>query len=347
MKVFLTGGTGFIGQPLARALLARGWSVTALVRRPDGAQARALAAMGAELSAGDVTAPESMRAGMAGADIVVHNAGHYELGVNAAGRRRMQDVNVRGTDNVLRLAQELECPRTVYVSTALACGDTGPQTRDESFVRRAPPRSFYERSKAEAHELARRYQQRGLPLVIVSPGAVIGANDHSAWGHFLRLYINRRMPPVGWSPDSVLCCVAAGDLAAGITLAADRGRSGETYILGGDLRTLREHMMLWGSRPGAMLPVVWLPAPLAAVLFAPLEALQRMLGLPAFISRETVRSSAMQMRYSSAKAMRDLGWTYRPAEAMWLETLDREIELRDRRGKCSLVRRLAPLDVVE
>jgi uncharacterized protein YbjT (DUF2867 family) len=66
MKVFLTGGTGFIGQPLTRQLLARGWEVIALVRKPDSAQARALSAMGARCVAGDVTDRESMRAGMTG-----------------------------------------------------------------------------------------------------------------------------------------------------------------------------------------------------------------------------------------------------------------------------------------
>ena len=77
MKVFLTGGTGFIGQPLTKSLLARGWNVVVLVRRPDSPLARALNQMGAQCVAGDVTDRESMRAGMTGADILVHNAGWY------------------------------------------------------------------------------------------------------------------------------------------------------------------------------------------------------------------------------------------------------------------------------
>ena len=81
MKVFLTGGTGFIGRSLTRALLSRNWNVTALVRNPRSPQAQALDALGAELVAGDITDRESVRAGMAGADAVVHNAGSYEYGV--------------------------------------------------------------------------------------------------------------------------------------------------------------------------------------------------------------------------------------------------------------------------
>ena len=72
MRVFLAGGTGFIGQPLVKSLLGREWSVTALVRRPDSPQAQALSKWGAQLAAGDITERESMRAAMSGAEIVVH-----------------------------------------------------------------------------------------------------------------------------------------------------------------------------------------------------------------------------------------------------------------------------------
>lgn len=92
MKVFLTGGTGFIGQPLTKALLARGWKVVALVRKSDSPQAQALTNLGAQLAVGDITQRESMRAAMNGAEIVVHNAGHYEYGLDNAGKQRMQSI---------------------------------------------------------------------------------------------------------------------------------------------------------------------------------------------------------------------------------------------------------------
>jgi UDP-glucose 4-epimerase len=154
MKVFLTGGTGFIGQPLTKTLLMRGWSVTALVRKPNSPQAQGLGKIGAQLSTGDVTERESMRTAMNGAEIVVHNARHYEYGVDQAGKQRMHAINVTGTDNVLGLAHEIGIPRIVYVSTVQAFGETGPQPRDETFKRRAPCRTTYEQSKTDAHEIA-------------------------------------------------------------------------------------------------------------------------------------------------------------------------------------------------
>jgi dihydroflavonol-4-reductase len=347
MRVFLTGGTGFIGQPLAKALLRRGWSLTALVRKPDSPPAQALGTMGAQLATGDVTERESMRAAMSGAEIVVHNAGQYEYGLDSAGKQRMHTVNVDGVENVLGLAHELGIPRTIHVSTIQAFGETGPQPRDETFTRQVPCRTTYEQSKTDAHEVARKYQQRGLPLIIVCPHAVIGANDHSPLGYLLRLYINRLMPPIGWSPNSIFCYVELHDLAEGIALAAEKGRIGETYFLCGERKSFRETVAFWGKRPGALLPRVWLPAGLAALLLAPLEPLQRMLGLPAFLSRETVLGGATNWNYSSEKAKRELGWTHCSAEAMWFATIEREMQLLSRRKTQNLIQRLKPLETVD
>lgn len=347
MKVFLTGGTGFIGQPLTKSLLGRGWSVTALVRKPDSPQAQALGKMGAKLVTGDVTERESMRAAMSGAEIVVHNAGQYEYGMDSAGKQRMRAVNVDGTENVLSLAHELSVPRTIYVSTVQAFGETGPQLRDETFTRQVPCCTTYEQTKTDAHEVARQYQQRGLPLIIVCPHQVIGPNDHSPFGYFLRLYINRVMPPMGWSPNSTFCCVEVNDLAEGIALAAEKGRIGETYILCGEPQSFREILACWSKKPGAFSPRLWLPVGLAAALFAPLEPLQRMLGLPAFLSRETVRAAARMWNYSSEKAKRELGWKHCSAEALWFGTIDGELELLSRRKGQNLIQRLKPLEMVE
>ena len=347
MKVFLTGGTGFIGQPLTKALLRRGWDVTALVRKPDSTQAQALTKMGAQLATGDITQRESMYAAMSGKDILVHCAGQYDYGMNSAGKQRMRLVNVNGTENVLGLAHELNTPRTIHVSTCQAFGGTGLHQCDETFTRQVPCRTSYEQSKTDAHRIACKYQQLGLPLIIVCPHQVIGANDHSAFGYFLRLYVNRILPPIAWSPNSIFCCVELNDLAEGIALAAEKGRMGETYFLCGDPQTFREIFEYWSKKPGAFTPKLWLPVGLVAALFTILEPLQRMLGLPAFLSRETVRAGATTWNYSSEKAKHELGWTHHSAEELWLTTIDKEIELLSKRKTQNLVQRLKPLDIVD
>ena len=82
----------------------------------------------------------------------------------------------------------------MYVSSALYYGDTGPELCDETFHRKAPYYSFYEQAKVEAHEVAMHYLQRGLPLTIICPAHAVGPNDHSVYGYFLRMYVNRLMP---------------------------------------------------------------------------------------------------------------------------------------------------------
>ncbi len=347
MKVFLTGATGFIGHPLTQCLLRRGWSVTALVRKPGSPQAQALSILGVQLSAGDILECESMRAPMCDADVVIHAAGHYELGCDQAGRERMCACNVTGTENTLGLALELGIPRTVYVSSTAAFGGTGRDLRDEASATRLEPcRSCYEQTKTDAHAIALGYQRRGLPLVIACPHQVVGANDHSFVGYIVRLYVNRVMPPLGWSPDTQWSAVYRDDVAEGIALAADKGRLGEIYLFCGELRTFREHLNYWRRRPGGLPLLVWLPAKLAALLFAPLEPLERSLGLPAFISREAVATVATEWRYCNDKAKQELGWAPRSAEATWLATLDGEIELLRRRKGQNLIQRLKPLDVI-
>ena len=230
MKVFLTGATGFIGQPLTKALLARGWNVVALVRKPDTPEARALTRMGAHCVTGDVTDRESMRIGMAGADVVIHNAGWYEMGISNGARTLMHSINVKGTNNVLSLALELGVPRTVHVSTVAYFGDTGAEVRDETYQGHTSYRTCYEATKAQAHEVALQYQQRGLPLIMICPAHVVGPNDHSPYGYFLRMYVNRLLPPFAWAPATIHSPVHVTEVAEGIVLAAEKGKLGETYI---------------------------------------------------------------------------------------------------------------------
>jgi len=148
------------------------------------------------------------------ADLVVHNAGHWEFGVDEAGKANLHATNVSGTDHVLVLGLELGTPRTVFVSSVQAFGDSGPQPRDETFTRQAPCRTTDEQTKTAAHELARGYQHKGLPLIIVCPHSVIGPNDHGIWEYVLRLYLNHAMPPMSWSPDAIQSAVYIDDLVA-------------------------------------------------------------------------------------------------------------------------------------
>lgn len=343
MKIFLTGGTGFIGQSLTRALLARGWEVVALVRNPHSPQAQAIQAMGAACAAGDVTDRESMRAAMTAVDIVIHNAAWYEIGISARAKALMYAINVQGTENVLGLARELAIPRVVYVSSTTYFGETGETVRDESYQRQAPFSSYYEETKAEAHTVAQRFLQAGLPLILVCPAHVVGPNDHSGWGYFLRMYLNKLMSPFAWEADTIFSAAHVDDMAEGIALAAEKGRIGETYILAGDPMRLREILAIWMTTPGGMKVRFYIPRWLAELLFTPVGPLLRALGLPAFVSRETA-AATVSLNFSSAKAQRELGWRYTPGREMWLRIIAEERALQNGRQRRNLVSRLKPVE---
>ncbi len=324
MKIFLTGATGFIGRQLTKVLVARGWEVTALVRRPEAAEARAVAALGARLVPGDVTRRESMREPMRGADAVVHNAGWYEFGITEAARAAMRAINVDGTENTLGLARELGIPRILHVSTILAFGPTGGDVADETFCRRKPPATCYEQTKTEAHEIALRLQREGAPVTVVCPAGVIGPGDHSSLGVFARLYVRGLMPPFVFAPDGSRAHIHVEDLAEGIALTVEKGRPGECYILsGGNLRH-RETFALWTTTPGGFRTFVYLPRPLAWLMCAAAEPLERLMGWPLALSRELAVTAFENWDFSAAKAERELGARFRPVRQAWLDTLEAE-----------------------
>ena len=332
MHVFLTGGTGFIGQSLVGAMRRRGWAVTALVREPDGAPGRWLAAQGCALVQGDVTSAHGLETPLRGVDVVVHGAGVYELGAGASERARMRRVNVQGTDAVLGAAHRAGIPRVVYVSTVLALGATPPgQACDESHRHPGTFLSAYEESKVRAHEVALRWRERGLPLVTAMPNGVIGANDHSVWGYFLRLYLLGAMPPLAFGGDAVLALVDVEALAEGLCLAAERAPAGADYVFSGEAEPLRTTIERWRRYPGGVKPLLWLPRWLMWPFMAALEPLERAAGLPAFLSRETVNFSRASLHYRADRARSELGWSHPAVEAMWDRVIGQERALMARR----------------
>jgi nucleoside-diphosphate-sugar epimerase len=324
MKVFLTGGTGFIGTHLTQALVKRGWQVTVLTRTgtsPETAPTGLAAAQGVK---GDVTDPESLRAAMVGADLVIHNAGWYEIGLKESDKAKMQAINVEGTRNVLALAQELKIPKVVYTSSTTAFGDTSGQMVDETFERTSRPITYYEETKTEAHAIAREYQAQGLPLVIACPAQVIGPGDHSAFGWYAWLYVRSLLPPIIWAPEGTFTFGYVEDVAEGLALVAEKGRAGETYFLGGGTISLRGLMPVWKQAVGGIPPFIWLPKPLALVQGMLVEPILHLLGVSAFISREVVEGSFVSYQFSSEKAKRELGWQPRTVEQAWIDTLRAE-----------------------
>ncbi|MFN3265789.1 MAG: SDR family NAD(P)-dependent oxidoreductase [Deinococcales bacterium] len=343
MRVLVTGGTGFIGFPLVKHLLEQGAEVVVLVRNPQSQIAKKLEQYGATLLPGDVTNPESCKNAMQHIEVLIHNAGVYEYGVTADAARKMEQVNVQGTKNVLEAALEAGVQKCVYVSTTIAYGASQNAPRDETYRRSAPYGSYYERTKTQAHRVALEVQQRGLPLTIVCPNAVVGANDHSIFGYMLRFYLLGLLPPLGWSKNVMLSLVHLEDVVRGIALAAQKAKTGETYFLCGEAHSKAFMLETWYGHKGGMKSRVFLPPALLYPLFAALEPLQRALGLPAIFSRELVGVGSISLFDTCDKAKRDFGYTHRSAKELWDSTVLAERQLLEQRPKRDLLSMLRPL----
>ena len=325
MNIFLTGGTGFIGHQLTQLLLNQNWEVTALVRNPNSQEAQSIQAAGAHLAYGDVTHRKSMQQAMSGKDVVIHNAGMYKFGITREEQASMHIINVQGTENTLGLAIELGISRVVYISTILVYGPTGEVIADETFQRRAPPLSWYERTKTEAHELAVRLQQQGAPIVIACPAGVIGPGDHSGLGYLARMYVRGLLPPVLFAANGRRAHVHVVDAAEGILRCVTNGRIGQSYILSDGVLQHRELVEIWKQTPGGIkTTLMWMPDSMALLFNRMCEPFERLLGLPMVFCREFALNGFAGWQFTAAKAQQELGVQFREVEQAWLDTLEAE-----------------------
>ncbi|HEX7973806.1 MAG TPA: NAD-dependent epimerase/dehydratase family protein [Anaerolineales bacterium] len=318
-KAFVTGGTGFIGQRLVGKLVEQGAEVHALVRSDKGAVG--MQAMGAQPVWGDITDKETMRAGMAGCDVVFHLAAWYKLG--APDWRKAEQINVEGTRNVLTLAAELGIPKIIYVSTVAVYGDTHGRLLDETAPRPSDPfLTEYDRTKSIAHfDVAESLIRQGAPMIIAMPGVVYGPGDPSLVGDLMRGFY-RGWFPIFPAPDLALTLVHVDDVAEGLLVLAEKGRIGESYILTGPALKLGDLARLWSEVLGRRPPVANIPARLLKP-FAPLmAAIEQVVPLPQLFSRDAVAILDATYFGRADKARRELGWRTRSLPEGMRETFD-------------------------
>lgn len=319
MRYLVTGATGFIGGHLVRQLVDAGHDVVALVREPTAA--RDLDDLGVELARGDILDRTSLERTMTGADGVFHLAAWYRVG--AHDRSAAEAINVQGTRNVLEAARDAAVEKVVYTSTLAVLGDTGRRVVDETYRHEGPWISEYDRTKWLAHYgIAVPMAEAGSPIVIVQPGLVCGPGDHSNVGAALRDYLRRRLPVI---PDQGGCWSHVADSARGHILAMERGRIGESYIIGGECLLWRDVLRLAEEITGVKPPRLTLPPALARASAALLRPLAAVVRLPPMYHPETLRVAAGTTYWGSdGKARRELGWSPRPLRDGLAETLRAE-----------------------
>jgi dihydroflavonol-4-reductase len=309
----LTGATGFVGSAVARALAARGHRLRLLVRPTS--DRRNLAGVDAELALGDLTDAASLARAVAGCRYVFHVAADYRLWVPDA--EAMLRANVDGTLAVMRAAQSAGVERIVHCSSVAALGvtddgtpaDETTPTNDADFI------GTYKRSKflgeRAVMDLVR---QEGLPAVVVNPSAPVGPRDikPTPTGKMIRDAAAGRVPAY---IDTGLNMVHVDDVAEGHLLALERGQIGERYVLGGENLLLKDILALVADVVGRRAPRIEVPEALVWPAAWLMEGLARLTGIPPMMTRDHIKMARHKMYYSSAKAMRELGYAPRPLRA--------------------------------
>jgi len=308
MRALVTGGTGFIGAHVVRALLERKYKVRTLAR--PGTDRRNLDGLGVEWAQGDVRDLASVRNAVSGCSHVFHVAALYAF---SARPREVHEANVDGTRHVLQAAWDAGVERVVHTSSVAALGLCAGRPADETTPAGAHTLvGDYKKSKHLAQELALAFARRGLPVVVVNPSFPVGPGDRkpTPTGRVIVDFLNRRLPAY---VDTGMNVVAVEDVAIGHVLAAERGRSGECYVLGGENLAMRDFLGLLAEVSGLPAPRVRLP-PLPLVPLAYLNAAWS--GLTGSVPRltpDTVRMACHRMFYDPGKAVRELGMPQTPA----------------------------------
>lgn len=320
MKVFVTGGTGFIGGEVARQLRARGDEVVCLVRNPD--KATKLGGLGCQIVSGDLGDTAAIRAGMEGCDGAVHAAAMYEVGIPAKQHPAMWEANVAGTENVLKAAGEAGVAKLVYVSTVGAFGNTHRQVVDETYEHPGKEfTSYYEETKLEGHKIAKRMIEDGLPGAIVQPGGVYGPDDTSQIADLLREFFAGKLVLMPF-PELGICLTHVEDIAGGILLALDKGKVGETYVLSGPVTTMREAIETVAAATGRKAPKRAMPVGLLKALTPIGPLVGKLMGQPPNLRELISSADGVTFWASHEKASRELGYAPRGMEEGLRQTLE-------------------------
>ena len=293
-----------------RVLLEAGHLVRALVR--PNSDRRNLDGLGVELAEGSLEDSQSLARAVGSCRYLFHVAADYRLWV--PDRDAMFRTNVEGTRDLLAAAISAGVERVVYTSSVATLGLVPEGSADEE-TPSGPDDMIgpYKRSKFLAEEVVRRLvAEHGLPAIIVNPSTPLGARDlkPTPTGRLILEAARGHMP--GYV-DTGLNIVHVDDVAAGHLAAAETGRIGERYILGGENISL-EHLLaevaqLVGIRP----PHVRVPYSVAYPVAIGAELVARATGREPFITVDGVRMARKRMYFSSAKACRELAYRPRPA----------------------------------
>jgi len=299
---FVTGGTGFVGLNLVKELMIRGWDVTALHRASS--DLKFLKRFRPKLALGAITDAASLGAAIPqGTDTVFHVAGNTNMwrGGNAEQTRD----NVDGTRNIVEAALARGVRRLVVTSSISAYGPVDGEITEETPSLAQNSSVNYQRTKWQAQEIARAAASRGIEVVIMQPGAIMGPYDIGTWSRLFVMVKNAKLPGV---PPSLLTFTHVREVVAAHIAAADKGESGGSYLLGGENKTMMELVQEVAALLGKPAPAKETSLGLLRAVAVVGDFASRFTGKEPPITPEMTDLMSRRVSTGSAKAQRELGY---------------------------------------
>jgi dihydroflavonol-4-reductase len=299
---FVTGGTGFVGLNLVKELMTRDWDVTALHR--PASNLTFLNRFRPRLVVGEITDGASLASAIPkGTDTVFHVAGNTSMW--RKGDAQQTRDNVVGTRNVVEAALASGVRRLVVTSSISAYGPVSGEVTEETLSRAANSRVNYQRSKWQAQEIALGALRRGLEVVVMQPGAIMGPYDVGTWSRVFIMVRDAKLPGV---PPAELTFTHVRECVAAHIAAADQGENGGTYLLGGENKTMLDLVREVSALLKKPAPEKEISPILLRLIAAGGDLIGNFTGKQPPITREMADSFGRKLKVTSAKAQRELGY---------------------------------------
>lgn len=317
MRVLVTGGSGFIGSVVVKALCDQGHTPRCLLRTTS--KTDRLDGLTYERAEGDVRDADAVRKAMDGCEAVLHLASLSSW--NDITSPLMKEVVEGGTRNILDAARARpigERPRVVFVSSILAvAGSNRPETFDESSPFKLDDRKLvYSRSKRAAEAMClEAFHKDGVPTIIVNPAEVYGPNDTALITACNLIDFAKSKPVLVCNGGTSV--VYVDDVALACVRAMEKGRPGERYILGGENLSIRELATLSLEILGQKKSVVQVPN----ALLKGITKVATMFHVPLPFNPHVIPYATKYWFMSSDKAQRELGVSFRSARDTLVPTI--------------------------
>ena len=321
MKIFITGGTGFIGKYTTDLLSKTNHQLKILVRKHSNTSS--LKKQNITLVEGDLSNKNSILNGMSDCDSVINLAGHYTFW--EPDDKIYSKVNIEGTRNVMECALESDIKKILHTSTA---GVYGKQKK-EPFTEESPigqiQYSEYFRTKYEADKIVwNLYKEKGLPVVVIYPVAVLGPGDTKASGKYIHDLINRKLPATIFN-NHTFSFVYVKDVAQAIVNALEKENNiGEKYLVGNYRYTWGELNKMVSEISGVPLPKFSLPNSVTMMNAFFLTGIANLIKKPPLLGMAIDQMKVMKAGFSvdGSKAERELGIKYTPIRFALKEAID-------------------------